>query len=141
MLPSKRSRPRRAKRRPHNDSLSFSLQQMRYEPAPPVRHYDSVDLANRLVAGELERRWNEALQAVHRMEGEIAAIIARRAPPLGGQERQQLVQLGTDLERAWTHPDATAATRKRILRTALNEIVVRRDGAIIHAVLDRKSTR
>jgi hypothetical protein len=37
------------------------------------------------VAGELERRWNEALQAVHRMEGEIAAIIARRAPPLGDQ--------------------------------------------------------
>jgi len=69
------------------------------------------------------------------MEGEIAAIIARRAPPLGDQERQQLLQLGADLERAWTHPAATAATRKRILRTALNEIVVRRDGAIIHAVL------
>src|SRR5450631_99303 len=73
--------------------------------------------------------------AVHRMEGEIAAIIARRAPPLGDQERQQLLQLGADLERAWTHPAATAATRKRILRTVLNEIVVRRDGAIIHAVL------
>src|SRR5260221_11144086 len=91
--------------------------------------------ANRLVAGELERRWNERLQAVHRMEGEIAAIIAGRAPPLGDQERQQLLQLGADLERVWTHPAATAATRKRILRTALNEIVVRRDGAIIHAVL------
>jgi hypothetical protein len=30
---------------------------------------------------------------------------------------------------------ATAATRKRILRAALTEIVVRRDDAIIHAVL------
>jgi len=40
-----------------------------------------------------------------------------------------------DLERAWLHPAATAATRKRILRAALTEIVVRRDGAIIHAVL------
>jgi hypothetical protein len=43
--------------------------------------------------------------------------------------------LGADLERAWLHPAATAATRKRILRTALSEVIVRRDGAIIHAVL------
>jgi hypothetical protein len=46
-----------------------------------------------------------------------------------------LVALGADLERAWLHPAATAATRKRILRAALTEIVVRKDGAIIHAVL------
>jgi len=36
------------------------------------------------------------------------------------------MQLGADLELAWSHPAATAATRKRILRTALNEIVVRK---------------
>jgi hypothetical protein len=46
-----------------------------------------------------------------------------------------LIALGADLERAWSHPAATAATRKRILRAALTEIVVRRDGAIIHAIL------
>ena len=85
--------------------------------------------------GELERRWNEALQAVAKVEGEIAALIARRPPPLRGPERQQLMALGADLERAWSHPAATAGTRKRILRAALTEIVVRRDGAIIHAVL------
>ena len=87
------------------------------------------------MAGELERRWNEALQVVHRLEGEIAAMIAAKPPPLGERERQQLMQLGTDLELAWSHPAATAATRKRILRTALNEIVVRREGAVISMVL------
>src|SRR6201984_3761386 len=56
-------------------------------------------------------------------------------PPLGEPERQQLLALGADLERAWSHPAATPATRKRILRTAISEVVVRRDGAIIHAVL------
>jgi hypothetical protein len=45
------------------------------------------------VAGELERRWNEALQAVNQIEGEIAAIIAAKPPPLGERERQQLMSL------------------------------------------------
>ena len=115
--------------------LELSLQQARYEVAHARRQYDAVDPANRLVAGELERRWNEALQAVARIEGEIAAVMARRPPPLGEVERQQLIALGTDLARAWSHPAATATTRKRIVRAALTEIVVRRDGAIIHAVL------
>ena len=44
--------------------LELSLQQARYEAAHARRQYDAVDPANRLVAGELERRWNDALQAV-----------------------------------------------------------------------------
>ena len=115
--------------------LELSLQQARYEAAHAQRQYDAVDPTNRLVAGELERRWNKALQAVHRIEGEIAAIVAAQPPPLGERERQQLMQLGADLELAWSHPGATAATRKRILRTALNEIVVRKEGAVINMVL------
>src|SRR6202166_3757526 len=135
MLPSKRSRPRRAKRRPHNDSLSFPFnrcamrQPMRVDNTTPSIPPIASWLAN----------WNDGgMRRCRPFTGWKA-----RAPPSsrGGrrpfsdQERQQLLQLGADLERAWTHPAATAATRKRILRTALNEIVVRRDGAIIHAVL------
>jgi DNA invertase Pin-like site-specific DNA recombinase len=115
--------------------LELSLQQARYEVAHARRQYDAVDPANRLVAGELERRWNETLEAVAKIESDIATMIARRPPPLGEAERDQLIALGADLERAWLHPGATAATRKRILRTALMEVIVRRDGAIIHAVL------
>jgi DNA invertase Pin-like site-specific DNA recombinase len=114
--------------------LELSLQQARYEAAHARRQYDAVDPANRLVAGELERRWNEALQTVRKIEVEIVAIVAAK-PPLGEQERKQLMQLGADLELAWSHPAATAATRKRILRTALNEIVVRKEGAVINMIL------
>jgi DNA invertase Pin-like site-specific DNA recombinase len=114
--------------------LELSLQQARYEAAHARRQYDAVDPANRLVAGELERRWNEALQTVRRLEAEIGAVVAAK-PPLGEREREQLIQLGADLDLAWSHPAATAATRKRILRTALNEIVVRKEGAVINMVL------
>ena len=75
------------------------------------------------------------LQAVAKIESGIAALIARRPPPLGEPERQRLMALGADLDGAWSHPGATAATRKRILRTAILEIIVRREGGIIHAVL------
>ena len=108
--------------------LELALQQARFEAAHARRQYDAVDPANRLVAGELERRWNEALQVVQRIEGEIAALEARKPAPLGEKERQHLMQLGADLELAWSHPAATAATRKRILRAALHEIVVRVEG-------------
>ena len=87
------------------------------------------------MAGELERRWNEALQVVHRLEGEIAELEAKKPAPLGEKERQHLMRLGADLELAWSHPAATAETRKRILRAALHEIVVRIEGGIIQMVL------
>jgi DNA invertase Pin-like site-specific DNA recombinase len=115
--------------------LKLTLQQARFEAAHARRQYDAVDPANRLVAGELEHRWNEALHAVAKIEGEIASLIARRPPALDEPERRHLMALGADLERVWSHPAASAATRKRILRAALSEIIVSRDGAIIHAVL------
>jgi DNA invertase Pin-like site-specific DNA recombinase len=118
--------------------LELSLQQARYEAAHARRQYDAVDPANRLVAAELEGRWNDALQTVHRIEAEIAATVAAKPLPLGERERQQLMRLGADLELAWSHPAATAATRKRVLRTALNEIVVRKDGPVINIVLHWK---
>lgn len=115
--------------------LELALQQARFSAAHARRQYDAVDPANRLVAGELERRWNEALQVVHRIEGEIAGLEARKPAPLGERERQHLMQLGTDLERAWSHPAATSATRKRILRAALHEIIVRVEGDHIEMIL------
>jgi DNA invertase Pin-like site-specific DNA recombinase len=115
--------------------LALALQQARYEATHARRQYDAVDPANRLVAGELERRWNEALQVVHRIEGEIATLEAKKPAPLGERERRHLMEIGTDLELAWSHPAATTETRKRILRAALNEIVVRREGGFIEMVL------
>jgi DNA invertase Pin-like site-specific DNA recombinase len=115
--------------------LEMALQQARFEAAHARRQYDAVDPANRLVAGELERRWNEALRVVHRIEGEIAVLEAKKPTALGENERQHLMQLGADLELAWSHPAATAATRKRILRAALHEIVVRVEGDHVEMIL------
>ena len=87
------------------------------------------------MAGELERRWNDALQAVQRIEAEIAALEARKPAFLGETEQQQLMRLGADLALAWAHPSATSATRKRIVRAALHEIVARIEDGFVDLVL------
>ena len=80
---------------------------------------------NRLVAGELERRWNTALAAVRALEEEMEALLRQRPPALSAEERQRLLQMGADLEAAWHHPAANAVTRKRIIRVVLREVVAR----------------
>jgi len=113
----------------------LALERARYEVTHARRQYDAVDPDNRLVAGELERRWNAALETAHRIEQEIAELDAKKRLPLGDKEREQLMQLGADLERAWSHPAASATTRKRILRAALHEIIARIEGGFIEMVL------
>ncbi len=105
--------------------LELALEQARYEAVRARRQYDTVDPDNRLVAGELERRWNTALAAVRTLEEELEALIRQRPAALSAEERQRLLQMGADLEAAWHHPTANAVTRKRIIRVVLREVVAR----------------
>ena len=103
----------------------LALEQARYEAARARRQYDAVDPENRLVAAELERRWNVRLAQVERLEQALsAADPALPLPPSLAAERERLLALGADLEQVWNHPGASAGTRKRILRTLIREIVV-----------------
>src|SRR5208283_3277929 len=102
--------------------LELALQQARFEAAHARRQYDAVDPDNRLVAGELERRWNERLNDEQRLQEEVEVLQNRKQPALSDAERERLLQLGADLELAWSHPAATTATRKRIVRAVLHEL-------------------
>ena len=52
-------------------ALEQARGQFRRQPERARRQYDTVDPDNRLVAGELERRWNTALAAVRALEEEL----------------------------------------------------------------------
>jgi excisionase family DNA binding protein len=107
------------------DQLTLALEQARYEAARARRQYDAVEPENRMVVGELERRWNERLTEVARLEGEIQTT--RETHPaitISQAEQKELVALAEDLPRTWKHPAASAETRKRILRAVLEEIIV-----------------
>lgn len=104
--------------------VELALEQARFEAARARRQYDAVDPDNRLVASELEKRWNDRLSAVRALETEVEALSAPtdRATEV---DRDRLLALGADLERAWTSPGVSNETRKRIVRTLIEEIVVR----------------
>jgi len=104
-------------------ALALALEKARYQADRARRQYDAADPENRLVAAELEARWDEALRQVVELESRLAALPA--APPaLAEVERQRLLALGGDLEALWNHPGASVALKKRILRTVLVEIVL-----------------
>jgi excisionase family DNA binding protein len=108
--------------------VELALEQARYEASLARRQYDAVDPLNRLVAAELERRWNERLVTVSELEDKLAARLRAIPHSVGEQEREQLLALGTDLPKVWNHPNASAQTRKRILRAVIKEIIVRVEG-------------
>src|SRR6476659_1472934 len=115
--------------------VALALEQARYEVARARRQYDAVDPDIRLVAAELERRWNERLRTVRTLEADQEALAAGAQTTLTATDRERLLALGADLARAWHNPDATPATRKRIIRTLIEEIVVRVEADALSLVI------
>ena len=113
----------------------LALEQARYEVTHARRQYDAVDPDNRLVAGELERRWNERLAAVARLEEQLQSLQNEPPRALRDDERATLLALADDLPRLWNHPAASSETRKRILRAILKEIIVTVDANRLCLVL------
>ena len=58
------------------------------------------------------------------LEDERDTLAASSHTTLTQAERERLLALGADVEGAWHSPGATAVTRKRIIRTLIEEIVV-----------------
>jgi hypothetical protein len=55
-------------------ALSSKLEQLEYEAKKAFEQYDAVDARNRLVAGELERRWNEKLEEVEATKQRLSSL-------------------------------------------------------------------
>jgi DNA invertase Pin-like site-specific DNA recombinase len=100
------------------------LERARYEAERARRQYDAAEPENRLVARELERRWEEALRQQRRLEEEYARFGRTQPTGLSAAERQQIRALAQDLPALWQAPGTTAADRQRIVRSLVEEVVV-----------------
>ena len=118
--------------------VELTLQQARYEAGLARRQYDAVDPDNRLVASELERRWNERLASARDLEDQLTTLAADVPRGPSAAERAHLLALGQDLPAAWDHPAASDEIKKRILRTVIEEIVVRAEGDKLECLIHWK---
>ena len=115
--------------------VELALEQARYEAGRARRQYDAIDPDNRLVAAELEKRWNERLTIVRNLEIELETMTASPAVDLSPADRERLMTLGADLDRAWHSAGVSWETRKRIVRTLIDEIVVRVEDNVLDLVI------
>lgn len=102
----------------------LKLERAQYTVQLAQRQYDAVDPENRLVARELETRWNEALLARQALEQEYTAARRSDLAPLTEAEQQAVRQLANDLPAVWEAATTTAADRKRLLRLAIQAVTV-----------------
>ena len=104
------------------EALLRDLEAMRYVADRAFRQYDAADPANRLVAAELELRWNRALTRVSEMETRIAAH-DRVTSPRSELSAGSFVTLADDLQTVWQAPTTDARLKKRIVRAVIKEVV------------------
>jgi DNA invertase Pin-like site-specific DNA recombinase len=105
------------------------IERLRYEAALAERQFHRVDPDNRLVAAELERRWEAALLNLRRAEDDLARRAAASgddARPISPRLRAKIVALGQRLPEIWTDPATRRSHRKALLRCLIDRVVLRR---------------
>lgn len=121
-------------------SAERQIERKRYAAALAERQFNRVDPDNRLVAAELERRWEAALQEVRAAEAALAEQAARRlASPgaIGKELTGKVVALAGRLPRIWADRATTDAQRKALLRCLVEKVVLdrgTRDIALVRIV-------
>jgi hypothetical protein len=115
-------------------AVQRELEEARYEASLAARRYEVVDPAKRLVARELESRWNAALERVAQLEQRLARMDADAVsrPEI---DREGLIALAHDLPAVWNAPGATMRTKQRLTRILIQEAVIDLDDAAHEAVV------
>ena len=116
------------------EALGRDLEAVRYAADRAFRQYDAADPANRLVAGELETRWNKALARVTEVETKIAGHDAL-APSRADAAPLTFTALASDLRAVWTAPTIDARLKKRIVRTLICEVIADIDAEAAEIIL------
>lgn len=115
-------------------AVTREIEEARYEASLASRRYEAVDPTKRLVARELEARWNSCLERVAHLEERLKgfdAAIANR-PTI---DRAALMALAQDLPSVWNAPGTDARTKQRLARVLIQEAVIDLDQKSNEAVV------
>jgi DNA-binding transcriptional MerR regulator len=104
------------------------LERSRYEVEQVRRQYASVEPEHRLVARELERRWDAALRADEGLQAEYARFERECPNQLSPAEREQILALSQDLPTLWEADTTGPEDRQVIARLLLERVTVTVEG-------------
>jgi DNA invertase Pin-like site-specific DNA recombinase len=113
-------------------AYEMELQQAQYEANLAARRYRAVDPDNRLVAAELEQRWNIALKKVDDCKAKLQGQQQSTSPC---PSRETLLRLAIDLETVWNASTTDQRTKQQLVRALIEEIVVDVDDSTREVVL------
>jgi DNA invertase Pin-like site-specific DNA recombinase len=104
------------------------VERLRYQALLAERQYNRVDPDNRLIAAELERRWEMALRELRQAEEVLARHRAAEGEveELTPDERGDFLSLGPKLPELWQAPEMSRADKKALLRCLIDKVVLQR---------------
>jgi DNA invertase Pin-like site-specific DNA recombinase len=105
------------------------VERLRYRAALAERQFDQVDPDNRLVAAELERRWEAALRDLRQAEAALSQTQAESretAMELDAELRTAFSDLGRRLPELWHGGGLATAHKKALLRCLIDKVVIHR---------------
>jgi DNA invertase Pin-like site-specific DNA recombinase len=100
------------------------LERARYEAGRAERQYQAVEPENRLVARELERRWEQALAEERRLREEYERFRLEQPEELTEADRTAIRLLARDVPALWEAAATTPAERQQIVRHLIERVVV-----------------
>ena len=103
------------------------LRRAEYEARLAQRQYDAVDPDMRLVAVELEKRWEEKLRALREIQEQHARHQQRTpVPALTAEQRVQFQNLSETLPALWSSGAISTTQQKELLRALISQVIVKR---------------
>ena len=104
------------------------VERLRYQALLAERQFNRVDPDNRLVASELEHRWEVALRELRQAEEALVLHRAARTQPdaLTPEERDDFLALGPQLPAMWRRPGMDRAHKKALLRCLIDKVILHR---------------
>lgn len=103
------------------------LERLRYQVRLAERQFNQVDPDNRLVAAELERRWEQALKELQQAEIMFERQHPRKpTPQLSEKLKTVFLDVGKRLPEIWHKPVLSRQQRKSFLRCLIDKVVAHR---------------
>jgi len=109
----------------------LELSQAQYDASLAERRYAACDPDNRLIAAQLEKAWETALQRVETCRQRLDEM----RTPDADEVCPDFTGLADDLSAAWNAPGTTMRTRQRLVQALIAEIIADVDEAAGEIIL------